>query len=231
MAFDVQRLAGAWNMLWWVVPVVWVIIVASMVYEVRNNPMFQRASPYMNAMDAWEVAFYTHLNEQNGLNSDKALTAPKGSSLPADAWWKILGISVISALFIVKYMRGKVKKAAEKDKEMKTADMNKSASDMKRAQKKAKGEDPKLTKIEEDNVLNDAAMTAQVSEAKTAVAERAQYYLDRFNQINADQWAAEQAGDEAAMDKALKESGELMDEYDKERGDIESAFRESEGGR
>ena len=230
--FTDERLATAWSMLWWIIPLAWVLIVASMVYEVRNNPMFQRASPYMNAMDAWEVAYYTHLNEQNGLYSNDASTPPQGSSLPAGAWWKILILIGASALFVGKGIRGKWKKMQEeaaqgKSTAAKAADANKTATDMERV-KKQKNNDPTtdLTEVEKDTLFNESAKLAAVADSETSMSIRAQRYISESKRLQQAFAEAEASGDTAAADAAYTEYMEHAKTMEAQSAEFDAAFRE-----
>ncbi len=226
-----ERWAEAWSALWWIVPLIWVLIVASIVYEVRNNPMFKRASPYMNAMDAWEVAYYTHLNEQNGLYSNDASTPPQGSSLPAGAWWKILGLSVAVALFVGKGMRGKWKKMQQEAAQgistsAKAADMNKTATDMERAKKKKNKDPTDLTEVEQDSLFNDSAKLAAVADSKTSMSVRAERYISEAKRLQQAYEEAEASGDDAAAEAAFTEYFDHAKKMEAQSAEFDTAFRE-----
>lgn len=194
---------SALNLAWWVVPLLWVLVVAYMFVEVRMNPMFKRASPYMNAMDAWGLAFYTHMSERNGLSSAGVHTPPPGSSLHSNAWWKILSGVGVGAFFIGKKIYG----GRKKDSAAETSDTNRNIETIKKAA--SEGKEP--TEIEKDTTLNQATNLTRATESETTFAERAQDF-DRRGALLAAEVEAQTAHGENISAELMERVNAMMEE-------------------
>lgn len=78
--------------LWWIIPLLWVVVVGGIVWEVRNSPEFAKASPYMDAMAAWQVSYWLRLARLNQ-RSVGDTRPPVDAGLVARTQWAI-GITV-----------------------------------------------------------------------------------------------------------------------------------------
>ena len=88
----------------WIGVAMTVLIVAVLgAYTVSKDKMFSRAAPYMNATDAWMLAFYSHIRARNGDGTNDPFNPPNrgNDSLPTTVI--VMLVSTILQVVIVAY--------------------------------------------------------------------------------------------------------------------------------
>ena len=163
-------MSSLWSDLWWIVPLAWVAVVAVMVVEVRYDPVFGVASPYMNAIDAWEVAFYLHTARLNK-RAVGDRRPPEDAGMIARTNWTIAITASMGFLAFAKIAYGKYN-----EKNKKVAESYKQSTDV------ATWSDTTVTEGMKQNAMKAAVVTAEAGPGlDVLVAKRTAAYNSIFD--------------------------------------------------